>query len=230
MVESRIVFPIPCLRALLFLFALMFPSAFVYFVREIPMRRLNAVAREYLPLIITLTALILVGIAGGYGGGMRLSTEWYWILIGIAVGPVNVAWEYLLAALPRLRQGRGWPDLKPTSMYVGAPLWTVLLVAAAAIVEEVLHRGIIMGGIFPVFGTPAWLAVPLSALIYAMNHAFFGRGAMFLKFASGLLIAALFWLSGGQILAPVLVHVTQNLVLFFHARRAASPSQWTKKG
>lgn len=230
MVELGIVFPIPCLRALLILFALMFPSAFVYFVREIPMRRLNVVARECLPLILTHGALILVGAAGGYVGGIRLATDWYWGLIGIAAGFGNVALEYILAALPRLRQARGWPDLKPTSMYVGAPLWTMLLVASAALSEELVYRGIIMGGIFPVLGMSWWIAVPASTLIYAMNHAFFGRGAIFLKIASGLVIAALFALSGGQILVPVLAHITQNLVLFFHARRASRPGQWARKG
>lgn len=230
MVELRIVFPTPCLKALLFLFALMFPSAFVYFVREIPARRLNSVARECLPLLLTHGGLILVGVAGGYFGGIRLAADWYWVLIGIAAGLGNIALEYFLAALPRLWKGLGWPDLRPTSIYVGAPLWTMLLVASVAISEELVYRGIIMGGLFPVLGMSWWIAVPASSLIYAMNHAVFGRRAIFLKVASGLVIAALFALSGGQILVPVLAHVTQNLMLFFHAQRASRFGQLSRKG
>lgn len=222
-------FPTPCLEALLFLFALMFPSAFVYFVREIPMRRLSAVAREYVPLALTLLVLLLVAVAGGHVEGLRFEVSWLWLAVGVVTGVFNVGLEYLLSALPRLKDGRGWPGLKPTSMYVGAPATAMLLVALSAFLEEMVHRGVIMGALLPALGSPVWLAVPLSALVYAMNHAFFGRGAVILKFASGLALGAVYALSGGLILVPVVAHIVQNGTLFVHARRASRPSQWTRR-
>lgn len=210
----------PCLEALLFTFVFIFPNAFTLFLRGIPLPWQGRVVREYVPLAITYGALVLLGAYGGFLLPLPWAVGWWWLPIGGLVGVAIVALEYLVAAAPRVSRGSGWPRLAPTSLYVGRrSLPAVLLIAVVAALEEMVHRHLLIGGTLALL-VPAWVAVLISAAAYALNHGFFGRAAVLQKLPTGVLLGMLYLISGG-IIAPIVAHLTQNLLLYGYATRAA---------
>jgi membrane protease YdiL (CAAX protease family) len=86
----------------------------------------------------------------------------------------------------------------------------VLLLGAA---EEVIFRGVGQHLLTHVFGWPAAAAIALMALVYGLNHLYFGWLTVGQKAVTGLLFGALYQACGQAVLVPVLAHLTQNLVV-----------------
>ena len=75
-------------------------------------------------------------------------------------------------------------------------------IIAAAALEEMVFRQIMIGGIFGSMSLDPLPAVILSGFFYGMNHVYFGRFAVIQKFSSGIVFALLYVLGGGNIFLP----------------------------
>lgn len=211
------IFHIPWLRDVIVLSALVFPGSLSQVIPA-PKRptyrsfQLRQVA-VYVPLIL-LAATVL---------GRRLlfvrSAQLGWYLGALLAGLLCIALEFLVGALLLWAKDGRFPKgfaVHP-SYTPGANVVEILLVAFLVLGEELILRqaffAILLGGL----GLAPWAAIALSALIYGLNHIFFGWSAVPQKVASGALYASLYYLAGMSILVPVIAHLVQNMALIAFA-------------
>lgn len=215
-----------CLNEVLMLCVILFPSAYIYFLKPFVQIRNNALLSENLVTVIIYGLLVVMGAVTGYAGVIdhqiyHLTELDAYILIyplAVVAGGFNIAAEYIEAAVPVLCRTGKLPALRPASMYKNRfSFLNFCSIIAAASLEELVFRQFMMGGILQSLGVYPWLSILLSAFFYGMNHVYFGRFAVIQKVTSGLIFALLFIISNGNIIPCILCHVTQNLILYFHA-------------
>ena len=219
-------FHIQCLSEVLILCVIIFPSAYIYFLKPFVQIGDNVLLSENLGTVIVYSILLIIGVLTGTAGFADLQPS-CWIQPGIslliyplavAAGGFNVAAEYAEAAAPILRRTGRLPALRPARIYQGRfSLVNFCSIIAAAALEELVFRQFMMGGVLRALETAPWLAVILSAFFYGMNHVYFGRFAVIQKITSGLVFALIFAAGGGNVIPCILCHVTQNLILYFCA-------------
>jgi uncharacterized protein len=157
-----------------------------------------------------LFAAALVGIAGlalvVAPVRWHLPTRPYWALIAVGAGIAALLVEYLIGAIALRRLGR----LARHSLAGGG--WVAALaVSASAVAEEVLFRGIALPLAAALIGTAG--AVGATAVVYGLNHLYFGRLAVVQKTVTGLGFGLLFVLSGQSLLVVIAAHLVQNLIV-----------------
>ncbi len=215
-----------CLSEVLMLCVIMFPSAYIYFLKPFVQIRNNTLLSENLVTVIVYGSLAVLGAATGSAGLSdaelfpRTGTEIFLLLclLAVAAGGFNVAAEYTEAAIPILRRTGRLPAMRPAGIYRGSfSFVNFCSIIAAAALEEFAFRQFMMGGVLRALGMSLWPSILLSAFFYGMNHVYFGRFAVLQKFTSGLVFAALFAVSGGNLLPCILCHTAQNLILYFYA-------------
>lgn len=225
------IFHIQCLRELLLLCVIIFPSAYIYFLKPFIQIKGNALLSENISTILIYGLLTLMGIAAGNIGLLQITSAAGFALaaalsVSILAGAFNVAVEYAEAAFRIYIKTKKMPALAPASLYYRRfSITDFLSIVAAAVLEEFVFRQYMIAGLFGSLGTDIWLAVFLSALFYAMNHVYFGSFAVIQKFTSGIVFSLLFVLSGGNILLCAVCHTVQNLILYFY-----STAKYTSKG
>lgn len=228
-----------CLDEVLILCAIVFPSAYIYFLKPFVKAGGRVLLAENLCTIIVYGIITAAGVLAGRAGApdillFREGVEAWQLLIYPAAACAGIAIvyvEYIEAAIPVLRKNGKLPEMRGPSLYRGRfsaaeTACNVLSIAAAASLEELVFRQFMMGGIFESLSVAGSLfesfsvmtlpAVCLSALFYAVNHVYFGRFAVIQKFGSGLVFAAIYAVTGGDILACAICHTAQNLFLYFY--------------
>lgn len=258
-----------CLDEVLILCAIVFPSAYIYFLKPFVKAGGRVLLAENLCTIIVYGIITAAGVLAGRAGApdillFREGVEAWQLLIYPAAACAGIAIvyaEYIEAAIPVLKKSGRLPEMRGPSLYRGRfsaaeTACNVLSIAAAASLEELVFRQFMMGGIFEslfatgdIFGSlsatgsnleslsatgslfesfsatgnlfesfsaMALLAVCLSALFYAVNHVYFGRFAVIQKLGSGMVFAAIYAVTGGDILACAICHTAQNLFLYFY--------------
>lgn len=211
-------FHIPCLRTLLYLFIIVFPSAYVFFLKEICFSRKSKLLQDNLPVIIVYGMLTAIGLFSALMGNFKLDSSLYWYPLAIIVGAFNISIEYFEAALPVYLKQKKFPNLSPTSVYKEPFSLTGLLsIFFAATLEELVFRQFMISGIFIELGLPIVLMILLSSLFYAINHVYYGTFVVLQKFTSGLVFSIVFVMSGYNIIIASLCHFTQNLLLYLYS-------------
>lgn len=143
------------------------------------------------------------GILPNDGGPAGLRRGLGGVALGVATGLAGAAWAVCWTVLAR-RLGL---DLPEGSELLDGPWLAVLAVVCAPLVEELLFRGLILGGLASSL-RPAW-AIAGSALIFAVVHPPLGFPAVaMMGLACGILYHRTRWL-----VAPVCCHATYNLVV-----------------
>lgn len=127
---------------------------------------------------------------------------------GLAWGVLGAA---VLVALPLVSRGH-WSGTS-SSLPVSAYLQWAPAVAAVAVTEEVILRGVVFNWIQEAARPPAALAV--TAVIFALIHVpFYGWGALPLDLAVGVWLGALRIVSGG-VTAPATAHALADLATWW---------------
>lgn len=214
-----------CLREVLLLCVIVFPSAYIFFLKPVVNFKGNPLLSENAATVIIYGLLTALGIGMGALGnitvtaaGMGAAAVALTYAVAVAAGFFNVAAEYTEAALPIIVRTKKPPALRPASIYRGCfSFLNFISIIAAAALEEMVFRQIMIGGIFGSMSLDPLPAVMLSGFFYGMNHVYFGRFAVIQKFSSGIVFALLYVLGGGNIFLPGISHVIQNLFLYFFA-------------
>lgn len=136
----------------------------------------------------------------------RLPESPHWYGIAVGAGLVAPFLEYLLgAAMLRkfARIGR--------HVLAGSGWLAVLAVAVSATAEEVIFRGIALPLLAGLAGVA--VAVGVTAVVYGLNHLYFGWTAVAQKTLTGVGLGLLFVWSGQVLLLVIIAHVVQNLVV-----------------
>ena len=218
------IFHIPCLEFLLYFYMMAFPSAYLYFLKPcIPIKD-NPLLKENLSIVIVYGVLMILALAGGMTGSFSLtsgeegSIVWMLIPVALVMGLGNIGLEFMEASIPVYRKTGKFPKMRPTSLYIGKfQVLNFFSIIAAAALEELIFRQVLICGIFPELGFDFRVSVVLSAAMYAINHVYFGRFAVLQKLTSGLVYGLLFAVSGWNIGISILCHASQNLILYFYS-------------
>ncbi len=175
-------------------------------------------------LFVAGAATVMAGLAWYVApatGVLRLpAIAWYGdgILFGLGAPGIEVGLGALWARLRGSRVAR-------IALHQQASVTALGVIAAVvtAIAEEVLFRGVGLHLLETVLHWPALAAVAMSALVYGLNHLWFGGLTVAQKVVSGLGFGALYDLSGHSLLVPLLAHVVQNLLVLLVLPRLVKP-------
>lgn len=94
--------------------------------------------------------------------------------------------------------------------------WVVLLTVALPLVaasEELLFRAALVGGVAAALGVSPWLLAVLSSVLFALAHGLQGTGGVLVAGVLGLVLAAVFVLTG-SFLAAAVAHYVVNAAEF----------------
>jgi len=170
-----------------------------------------------------LFALLLAGAAAfwrvppealGVSGPAAPAVAW-----GVALGvALYVADEVGAAATSRLGvdHDEALRELLSPSSPSG---WALLLggvLPAVAVGEELLFRGVLVGGYAAGLGLPAWGLAVVSSVAFALGHGAQGRGGVLVTGLLGFVLAAAFVLSGSLLLVVVAHYVVNALEFVVH--------------
>lgn len=141
--------------------------------------------------------------------------SWVWYLVAPLFGFLCIAIEYMIGAVQiYIQQGKFPKRFAVHSYYsVKIDLMVILLIITLVVLEELILRQAIFTIFFNGFQFQVWLVIALSALIYGLNHIFFGLSIVPQKIMSGVIFALLYYYSGLALVIPFLAHLTQNLTL-----------------
>jgi membrane protease YdiL (CAAX protease family) len=106
----------------------------------------------------------------------------------------------------------------------------VVLLPTIAVTEELLFRGLLIGGLGAGTGLPVGLLVVGSAVGFGLAHTAQGRHGVVVAAGLGLLLGAAYHLSGSLLLV-VAAHYLVDLVEFLlHAESPAQPAKPPRQG
>ncbi len=171
------------------------------------------------PGLFALVALLAWYVAPATGV-LAVPGRW-WYAVALAAGAlapgIEVAVGYLAAWLRRRRVAR----VALHERWAGVSSVALVAVTVTAVAEEVVFRGVGLHLLRTELGWPAVPAVGLTALVYGLNHLYYGGLTVLQKIVTGVLLGVLYELCGQAVVVPLLAHVTQNLVVLLVLPRIA---------
>lgn len=217
------IFHIPCLKLWLFLCAAAFPSAYIYFAKPFINIRQSRLLSENAATVLVYGILLVLAWVMGITGAADFSAQsimdagWGNLIFAAAaaMGFVNLLLEYLESALPVWMKNRSFPRVRPAAVYSETfHISSVVSIILAAAAEELVFRQVVIGGVCEGLGWAPWAAGIVSAVLYGMNHVYFGRFAVIQKCSSGLIYSMFFLMGESGIWLCILCHVSQNVILY----------------
>lgn len=136
-------------------------------------------------------------------------------LFFIILGPICILFEYVINAFYYyLRKG-----ILPTHFIIH-PFWDrdnerlhLFLILLITIGEELIFRQMMFYIFMNVFEFSFLPALIITSVFYATNHIFMGPRIVGTKFFTGIIYGTLYYISGMALLAPVIAHYSQNVIL-----------------
>ncbi|BCB91918.1 CPBP family glutamic-type intramembrane protease [Phytohabitans suffuscus] len=138
---------------------------------------------------------------------------WHWYAVAVAFGCLAPALEWGAAAAVLAVRHRRLPGIALHRLAGGGSVLVVLAAVGAAAAEEVLFRGVGLHLLERVLGWPAAAAVAVTAVVYGLNHLYFGPLTVAQKALTGVGFGVLYLLGGHNVLVPLVAHVVQNVVV-----------------
>jgi membrane protease YdiL (CAAX protease family) len=174
-----------------------------------------------LPGVVTVMAA-LAWYAAPVPGLLRLpaATWWWGAAVGLGVAAPLVEYAVgVLATLARRRRiaGFGLHERAQRATVIGVSALVVVAVA-----EELIFRGLWLPLLRGQLGCVTALAVALAAVVYGLNHLYFGWLTVVQKAVTGAVLGAAYLACGGSVLVPAVAHVVQNLVVMLVIGRLAA--------
>lgn len=225
------IFHIQCLKYILFLFLIMFPSAYIFFLKPVTFCRKSKLIQENISIIIIYSILIVIGILSHLLSFPNIYSDSIWYLFAFMSGFINIIFEYFEAAIPKLIKYKKFPKLFPSSLYSESfSLMGIFSIVCAASLEEIIFRQFMICGLLINLTSSTIIYIFMSAFFYSINHIYFGRLVILQKFIPGLVFSILFIFSEYNIFVPIVAHVTQNIVLYLYSFRRIIKTSPEMKG
>ena len=162
-----------------------------------------------------IATLALVAIYVPYYKSVNCSVNMPWKFIaGVVFGALALLVEFALGYLIlRLHKKKVSTKITVHSDWSNADwkLWMATMVYA--LIEEILYRSAFAYILLDYLNIPIWIFVTVSSLTYALNHLRLGINVVSQKCVTGALYAILYIISGRSILAVVLAHEFQNILV-----------------
>jgi membrane protease YdiL (CAAX protease family) len=167
----------------------------------------------------TLASLLAIwfGLGRTAGGLGTLPTAAAWSLIGIAVtlvGCVLLILQVRWIADSPDRQIETRKKLEPVAYLIARTpterrLWVVASVTAG-ICEEVIYRGFIIAYLSALTGWPLWATIGISGAIFGFVHLYQGAQGVVRTGIVGLVLGAVYGLTG-SLISPIVLHMVIDL-------------------
>lgn len=142
----------------------------------------------------------------GFSGKLSLIS----MILGAGVSGLSYLWVTLAAYIPYFEKSLRKMDADNATMSAagGGMLYLFLSAAVVApILEEVIFRGLVYRSLNKI--KAGWFSVLVSAVVFGVYH----MNAAQAVFATGLgIVAAIVYAKTGNLLYPILVHMTNNLI------------------
>lgn len=139
--------------------------------------------------------------------------NWWWIPIAIGMAPVNILLEIGEGYILQIAKGNRPSQISFNSKTTDGGISGIVYFAVIAVTEELIFRLVWINILTMIFGFSIIAGVLFSVIIYALNHMYYGINTVIQKLISGTVYSLLLVMSGGMILAPILCHMTQNIVI-----------------
>jgi len=211
----------------LILLATLFPTGFVSAILDVAKLRPKQSQTVDTPSLAIL-AIVLAGILGLTFWQSPWIFEfrhaaWFWYILAICYGPIGNGVEYVLLDIPAYMQsGVIFQSVTRNSAWANLNKSMIFLMCLIAVLEEIIYRQICWSILETRMSFPSEVCIALTGFAYACNHLYFGSSAFWTKFCSGSIYAFLYWISGYEILVPILAHVSQNLFWVYWTKRSAA--------
>lgn len=164
-----------------------------------------------MPLLYILIAFLVLYLTPQESRWESPALAWYAMAFVLAPVVIGAEIGFTFAWLRLLKKQIGRVSLSPV-IDDNAAIFAMLSVIIGG-AEEIIFRGVWIPLLVDTHSIPVEAAVAVSAIVYGFNHSYFGIMTVLQKSVSGLLYGIFFVISGLAIVVPVVVHVTQNLLL-----------------
>lgn len=169
-----------------------------------------------------LAVAALVWYVAPASGVLMTPNGFHWLAAAAAVGCLAPAIEFGVGALAVLGRGQKVGRIGLHQLAATGSALAVVGAVGVAVAEEILFRGVGLHLLGQVLGWPIAAAVALTAVVYGLNHLYFGWVTVGQKIVTGVAFGALYELGGHSVLVPVVAHVAQNLVVLTVLPRLAA--------
>ncbi len=185
--------------------------------------RWAALAAHLAPSASLLAVAALVWYVAPATGVVTRPAGWPWLAVAVGVGCLAPVVEIGVGALVAKARRRKISRVALHGRVTATSALAVLGAAVVAVAEEVLFRGVGLHLLGPVLGWPLVAAVALTALVYGLNHLYFGWLTVGQKVVTGVVFGLLYLMSGQSLLVPAVAHVVQNIVVLTVLPRWLAP-------
>ncbi|MET7397800.1 CPBP family intramembrane glutamic endopeptidase [Dactylosporangium sp. NPDC005572] len=139
--------------------------------------------------------------------------DWRWYAAAVVFGAIAPVLEWAAGAGLVAIRHRRLARIALHRLAGGRSAWVVLASVGAAAAEEVLFRGVALHLLDDVLGWPAAAALAVTAVVYGLNHLYFGAMTVAQKTLTGVGFGLLYLLAGHNVLVPLVAHAVQNIVV-----------------
>lgn len=198
----------------LVLASIAFPSGFSGSLSGVFRIKSRRVGTAFLVLMLAPFVIVVLGSLSLRPNLFLTGSPHPWVLgLALLAAPATLGLEWCvynavafarLGVLPRGMELHDFWQGHRSAMQIGLLMLIVLG-------EEVVFRQIWIGVVDPMFGTSA--ALITSAVMYGLNHLYFGWSSVLAKTAAGLVYGGLFLLDDRSLCSPFLAHALQNAIL-----------------
>ncbi|GAA2575703.1 hypothetical protein GCM10010399_01520 [Dactylosporangium fulvum] len=149
--------------------------------------------------------------------------DWRWYAAAVAFGCLAPVLEWAAGAALLAIRHRRLAGIALHRLVAGGSVWVVLASVGVAAAEEVLFRGVGLHLLDQVLGWPAAAALVVTAIVYGLNHLYFGAVTVAQKTITGVGFGLLYLLGGHNVLVPLVAHAVQNVVVLTVLPRKEAP-------
>lgn len=142
-----------------------------------------------------------------------LPKQVYWYILALAAVPFSVFLEYAVGNIMIRLSGHNPKGCIINYYWQKTSINVIIFTAAGGLCEEIIFRQIWFHVLGSVIALPVSLIVIITAIVYSLNHLYFGFLTIVQKFFTGLVYGLLFYASGGSLLIPLIAHGIQNLLI-----------------
>lgn len=163
---------------------------------------------------------ILIVVQPGYDLKVLLPEKSVFYLIGLLLGVLLVGFELLAGAGFRLLLGKKVGKLTVDERIGKESTFVKMSVFLVAMGEEIVFRSLGYEVICEHLMLSEACFVVISAALYGINHIHEGFEVFIEKLLTGALLGTLFLISGKSVIAPLIAHVLENVIITVWSKRA----------
>ncbi|MET7427132.1 CPBP family glutamic-type intramembrane protease [Dactylosporangium sp. NPDC005555] len=178
-----------------------------------PRRLDRAVAGQLMFAVALIAVAGLVAALAPMRWDLTSPGGWRWYAIAVGFGCLAPVLEWAAGAAVLAMRHRRLAGIALHRLAGAGSAWAVLAAVGAAAAEEVLFRGVGLHLLERELGWPAAAALVVTAIVYGLNHLYFGAATVAQKTLTGVGFGLLYLLGGHNVLVPLVAHAVQNVVV-----------------